>query len=371
MVNKANVSTAKQASKGQITLFYILLAVTVSLLIINVAQARGYFVPGIAEVVVDENTINLNAMTLEEKIAQMVVTHGGTHNMEAWKKLQLGGIHFFAMQTEQLFLDIIGEFQEGMQIPFFVTADLEGCLNLFANFKDFPLTSSITTVEDAFAKGQEEGAYLASLGFNFNFAPVVDLEDTIWLCRSFPGDEQEITQLAQAYIDGLQSEGVLATAKHYPGRTLEVSDPHQNLVSAAVEEEDLYPYDILVEEDAVASVMISHLIVEGAASSQGVPGTVSPELIGSIKDEFSGLIVSDELSMLGLQNFYQGDLDSLYIDVVLAGNDIILNFNEDPNEIYRMITVIAGAVEEGIIDEAQIDASVTKILEAKGLEVVS
>ena len=78
--------------------------------------------------------------------------------------------------------------------------------------------------------------------------------------------------------------------------------------------------------------------------------------------------MSDEIHMLGLKKFYRS-VDEVYIAVFKAGNDVVLNFDKDPNEIYRMIQIVKGAVERGEIPEAQIDASVTRILEAKGFTV--
>ena len=72
--------------------------------------------------------------------------------------------------------------------------------------------------------------------------------------------------------------------------------------------------------------------------------------------------------MLGLLSYYE-DKDQLYVDLVLAGHDIILNFDEDPNEIYHMIEVIEQAILEGEISEDRIDNSVRKILRKKGFEV--
>ena len=80
------------------------------------------------------------------------------------------------------------------------------------------------------------------------------------------------------------------------------------------------------------------------------------------------MIISDEISMLGLKNFYPTS-DALYIAVFKAGNDLVLNFDEDPNEIYRMIQVVREAVLRGEIPEEQIDTSVKKILDAKGFVV--
>ena len=302
----------------------------------------------------------------------MIVVHGGISNQETWQKMQIGGIHLFAMESEELYKDTIQSFQEDMAIPFFVTTDLEGCQNSFANFREFIPNDQITTVEQAAAKGIEEGEFLQELGFTINFAPVVDLDDTIWGCRSFQGGEQTVAELSAAYTAALQSFDVSATAKHYPGKTLVVSDPHQNLVSATIDSEDLVPYESLVAkegENLVDLIMVSHIIVDGEVSSNASPSSVSTELMHPLKESYAGLIISDDILMRGLQDFYEEDLDQLYIDLVLAGHDLIINFNDDPNEIYYMIQVIVDAIDSGIIDEAQIDASFTKIVELKGFTV--
>ena len=359
----------KKVSK-ELKLFYFLIVLTLFLGSLNIAQAKGYFIPDLSEDLVQDNIINLNKMTLEQKIAQMIITHGGIYNLETWKKMQLGGVHFFAMESEEVFKETINQFQDGMDIPFFVTADLEGCLNPFSNFREFTAASEIESIEQASKKGQEEGQFLASLGFNLNFAPVVDLDDKIWMCRSFPGEEENVAELAKAYSTSLEEQGVSATAKHYPGKTLVVSDPHQNLVAAEISEEDLYPYNLMVQENNIDLIMVSHIMVSGEIDSNSVPSTVSPEVILPLKENYNGLIISDDTIMLGLQNFYGGNTEQLYVDLVLAGNDVILNFNEDPNEIYFMITSIKEAVEQGVIEEENIDNSVTKILELKGFEVI-
>jgi len=348
--------------------FLVLIVIILILGTLNITKARGQLIPAQDRPIVIDNKINLDFLTLEQKIAQMVIVHGGLHNMEIWKKMQLGGIHFFAMERGELYTDIINQFQTGMTIPFIVTVDLEGCWNPFANFKTFTAVSEIETEEAAFEKGVEEGKFLADLGFTLNYAPVVDLDDQIWKCRSFPGDKEEISELAKAYILGLQSQQIMATAKHYPGKTLVVKDPHKYLVVASIDDEDLYPYDYLFNNDIVSSVMVSHIITSGAIDSEGIPSVASEKVVKDIKKEFNGLIISDEVNMLGLKDFY-ATTEEMYIAVFKAGNDLVINFIEDPNEVYYMIQVVKRAVEEGIIPLQQVDNSVRKILTVKGFVV--
>ena len=355
-----------QKKKYHKLIFWILLGIVLVLSALNLAKAQGYFIPEQPGIKIVDGVVQLDSFTLDQKISQMIIVLGYSTHLEQWRKMQLGGIHLFALQNEHLFKETIDEYQHNMTIPFFVTVDLEGCVSPFAAFHYFPFASRISTPQKAFAKGQLEGAYLHSLGVTLNFAPVVDLDDSIWNCRTFPGTAEQVAVMAQEYIKGLQQEGVLATAKHYPGKTLIVRDPHKYVVVANIEAKDVYPYSQLSSD--VASIMVSHIISSGAVDSKGIPAVASPEVINVLKQNFSGLIISDEINMLGLKNYYP-TLDEMYIAVFKAGNDVVLNFNKDPHEIYRMIQIIKNAVERGEIPEEQIDESVRKILKAKGMEV--
>ncbi|MBI4983739.1 hypothetical protein HZC32_03785, partial [Candidatus Woesearchaeota archaeon] len=309
------------------------------------------------------------SLTLEQKISQMIIVHGGMWNLDNWKKMQLGGIHLFALKDEQLFKNTIDEFMQNMSIPFLVTVDLEGCWSPFANFKNFTAVSEISTPEEAANKGAEEGRFLKKLGFTVNFAPVIDLKDDIWKCRSFPGDEQDVTRLAEAYVDSVQDQGIIATAKHYPGKTLMIKDPHKFIVTAEVSPADVYPFKILSKKNKVKAIMVSHIISSGAVDSEGMPAVVSKAALAELKNNFSGMVISDEINMLGLKKYYSS-LDELYVAVFAAGNDLIINFNDDPNEIHHMIKVVKAAIDKGEVAEAQINNSVRRILELKGFKVV-
>ena len=350
-------------------IFFGLLLLVLVLVFLNVAKASGWLIPSQKQIEIKDGTIILDSLTLEQKVAQMVIVSGTQWNLEAWKKIGIGGIHLFAMKNEQLYQNLISKYQDNATIPFLVTADLEGCWNPFSYFRNFTALRDISTEEEAYAAGKEEGKFLYRLGFTVDFSPVVDLKDEIWNCRSFLGEKEQVTTLAQAYINGLQSQGIIATVKHYPGKTLVVRDPHKYIVSAEIETNDIYPFTILSKDKELKGVMVSHVISSGAVDSQGKPTVVSKKTLTELKSSFSGIIFSDEVNMLGLKDYYSSQ-DELYIAVFSAGNDIVINFNEDPNEIYRMIQVVKEAVEEGKIPLEQIDTSVKKILELKGFNVI-
>ena len=107
---------------------FLVLIVTILILgSLNVAKAKGWLIPEQPDLKIIDHTIDVDAMTLEQKVAQMVIVHGGTHNLQSWKNMQIGGIHLFALESPELYKKIISDFQQGMQVPFFVTVDFEGC----------------------------------------------------------------------------------------------------------------------------------------------------------------------------------------------------------------------------------------------------
>ena len=355
--------------KKEEKIFVVLLIVVLILGGLNVAKAKGWLIPRQGEIQITGNTIILNSLTLEQKLAQMTVGIGIRDHLTAWQNMQLGGIYLYSLGNAWVFNNTIIDFQHNSKIPMFISVDLEGCFNPFSSFRNFSTTIEIETIGQAFEKGFREGEFLNKLGINMNFAPVVDLDDEIWRCRAFPGNENEISELAQSYILGLQTQGVIATAKHYPGKALVVKDPHKFLVSANIGKEDLVPYDYLKDKGDVKAIMVTHVISSGEMDSKGVPAVVSPRVIKTIRKNYDGLIITDEIHMLGLKKFYE-TVDQMYIAVFKAGSDIILNFDKDPLEVHRMVTVVAEAVRNGEISTKQIDNSVTRVLQAKGFEVI-
>ena len=349
-------------------IFLALLIINISLAGINIAKVQGVFIPSQPKPLVVNNVVDLDDLTLEQKIAQMVIVLGVRHYSAPLKKMQLGGIHLHAMMSIDHFKEVVGVFQENMEIPFFVTVDLEGCVNPFSSFMEFQLSKDVKTLGESFQKGKSEGKFLSELGASINFAPVVDLEDQIWDCRSFKGNKEEISELANAYILGIKDEGIISTAKHYPGKTLVIKDPHKYLAAAEITADDLFPYNFLIEKDSAEAIMISHLITYGEVNSEGKPSDASQRITSELRENFAGLIITDEINMLGMRNFYDS-LEEMYLEVFKAGPDIVLNFHSDPNEIYNMITTIKIAVEDGEISEDRIDQSVIRILRAKGFTV--
>jgi len=119
----------------------------------------------------------------------------------------------------------------------------------------------------------------------------------------------------------------------------------------------------------VSAIMISHKIVTGFVDSESKPSVVSEKLVRDLRNNFSGLIITDEIGMGGLKKYYS-DVNKMYVDLFRADNDIILDFDRDPANLYKMISVVEDSVKRGEISEDRIDRSVERIFKAKGISVV-
>ncbi|MFH1408875.1 MAG: glycoside hydrolase family 3 N-terminal domain-containing protein, partial [Nanoarchaeota archaeon] len=201
-------------------------------------------------------TVILESLTLKQKIAQMVIAYGNEETIKPFQRMAVGGIHLAALPSYDDYTDRINDYQQDAPLPMFITVDLEGCINAMENLHPFPTFREIPGPEQAYSLGKEMGNLISGLGFTVNFAPVTELDDTIWGCRTFPGTPEEIADMANAFIDGIHEEGILVTAKHYPGKTLIAQDPHEHLNRAIITEEDLVPFQLVLDE-GIDMVMVT------------------------------------------------------------------------------------------------------------------
>jgi beta-glucosidase-like glycosyl hydrolase/CubicO group peptidase (beta-lactamase class C family) len=237
----------------------------------------------------------------------------------------------------------------------------------------FPWNMTLGAVKDLKLieqTGKQLGEHCKRLGVHFNFAPVVDINtnpnNPIIGNRSFGEDRDRVTEKALAFMKGMQSTGVLANAKHFPGHGDTDSDSHKTLPSISFDEKridsiELYPYKRLIKE-GLSSVMVAHLNVPALEDESGLPSSLSKTIITDIlkgRLGFNGLIYTDALSMKGVSNYSEpGDID---LAALLAGNDVLLMSENVPVAVNK----IKAAYNEGKITEERLAHSVKKILMAK------
>ncbi|GAA4885276.1 glycoside hydrolase family 3 N-terminal domain-containing protein [Flaviramulus aquimarinus] len=266
------------------------------------------------------------------------------------------------------------ELQSISKIPLLIGMDAEWGLSMrLDSTYAFPWNMTLGAIKDnklVEQTGRQIGEHCKRLGVHFNFAPVVDIntnpQNPIIGNRSFGEARNNVTEKALAFMKGMQSVGVLANAKHFPGHGDTDQDSHKTLPTINFNEKridsvELYPYKKLIKE-GLSSVMVAHLNVPSLESRQGYPSSLSKHIVTDILKErlgFKGLIFTDALTMKGAADFSEtGDID---LAAFMAGNDVML-MSED---VGIGLSKIIEAYNKGYITEERLEHSVKKILQAK------
>ncbi|MGP4000953.1 glycoside hydrolase family 3 protein [Streptomyces sp. 8N706] len=222
---------------------------------------------------------------------------------------------------------------------------------------------------DARTAARIAGAELAALGIRQNYAPVADVNvnpaNPVIGVRSFGADPEAVARLVAAQVQGYQSSGVAATAKHFPGHGDTTTDSHFGLpliTHSAKEWErlDAPPFKAAIAA-GIDSVMTAHLLFP-ALDPADDPATLSrPILTGILREKlgYDGVVVTDSLGMAGVRQKY-GD-DRVPVLALKAGVDQLLN----PPDLPVAWNAVLKAVRDGEINEKRIEESLLRILELK------
>jgi beta-N-acetylhexosaminidase len=266
------------------------------------------------------------------------------------------------------------KYQSLSKVPLLIGMDAEWGLGMrLTGVKDLPRQVMIGATHDtalAYLMGVTVAAQAKRLGVHINFAPVVDVnnnpDNPIINARSFGENKVWVADLGIAYMKGMQDNGLMACAKHFPGHGDTKTDSHKDLpviskTLAQLDTLELYPFRRLINA-GVQSVMVAHLDIPALETEPHIPTTLSKNTITNLlktKMGFRGLVFTDALNMEGITKYFQpGDVD---VRALLAGNDMLL-FSQD---VPVAIAKIQQAVADGKITAAELEQKVKKILEAK------
>ena len=218
-------------------------------------------------------------------------------------------------------------------------------------------------------QGRIEAQELQRLGMNVNLAPCVDVlagqTDAVIGDRSYGADPRQVSSRAVARIEGLQSHGVAACAKHFPGLGAVPKDPHRVLPAIALNEETmrsvhLMPFHASIGA-GVAMIMSSHVCYPGLGESDELPATFSSRLIrGWLRTElqFQGLILTDDLEMGALGSF--GSMGEIAVRATQAGHDLLLVCS-DLGAAEEAAQALRQAYETGRLPRAELEASAARV----------
>ena len=315
------------------------------------------------------------SMNLDEKIGQLFMPVVEPNNRYKAKlndyicNQKVGGI-LFGKGTLSQQAELINYAQSITKTPLFIAADAEWGLSMrLSDAPDFPknmVLGAITNDTLLYLYGKEVARQCREMGIHINFAPAIDVnsnpQNPVIGTRAFGSDPENVARKGIAYAKGLEDNGVLAVAKHFPGHGDTSEDSHKTLPtinhsSERLNEMELMPFRKYVEA-GLSGIMIGHLNVP-ALNTNGMPASLSPN-IGEklLKEEmgFGGLIFTDGMAMRGVAK--QSDLS---VKAILAGNDIILGVPRQANELES----VKAAIAKGIIPEQMLEEKVRKILSYK------
>ena len=213
------------------------------------------------------------------------------------------------------------------------------------------------------------GGELAAVGVNFDLAPVADLivdpANPIVGVRSFGSDPALVSRHVSAFVEGLQSVGVAACAKHFPGHGESVADSHLELPSVEADREMLYaralpPFAAAVEA-GVRAVMTAHIRFTALDDE---PATLSAKVIGLLRSElgFGGLVMTDALEMRAIAA--TAGLEGGAVRALAAGADALcLGADLAPEQVEAVEAAIVAAVREGRLPEERLLEAASRVAE--------
>jgi beta-N-acetylhexosaminidase len=338
----------------------------------------------------------LASLTLREKIGQLIMPWvGGDYaavgspefeQVRRWVQDDGVGGLVLSIGLPLSYAAKLNELQTRARVPLLIASDMENgpgmrLGNIYALPSLLPqgggtmfppvMALGATGSEDlAFKLGQVLGTEARAIGVHLAFGPVLDVNSNplnpIINTRSFGESPELVSRLADAYIRGARSMGLMTTGKHFPGHGDTDIDSHIDLPTirgdrAHLDSVDLPPFRAAVGQ-GIDAIMTAHIAVVGMEGPNAGPATLSHTFMTTIlRDEmhFGGVLFTDAMTMGGVAKRY-GATEPL-IMALDAGADVLLM----PRSVPEAIETVAGAVKSGRLSESRIDASVRRVLTAK------
>ena len=335
----------------------------------------------------------LRKMTLDEKVGQVIFTtyHGSfiasdapayEQIMRDIEKLHVGG---FINVTHGSPLGVVksqayptavlaNQMQAKSKLPLLIAADFErGTAMRLDEGTSFPTAMALAAagnVKDAYTMGKITALEARAVGVQWIYAPDADVNNNpnnpIINTRSFGEDPAQVAEYVAAFVKGVQENGGLATAKHFPGHGDTAADSHIDLPVIHADRERLENLELVPFRAAIlagaGTVMTGHLSIPALEPDPNTPATLSSNILtGMLRKElgFQGLVVTDAMDMGGITVRYAPG--EAAVRAFAAGADALL-MPPVPDAAFE---ALRDAAKSGRVARERLDASVRRILEAK------
>lgn len=336
-------------------------------------------------------------MTLEQKVAGLFfvtpeqltgvgqAVQAGEGTQEALATWPVGGLVYFKqnIQSEEQLREMLANTASYSTFPIFLGVDEEGgrvarvadALGL-ENVGPMADIGSTGDVQAAYTANQTIGTYLASYGFNVDFAPVADVltneDNAVIGDRAFSGDPQTVADMVAGAVEGLQSAGVSACLKHFPGHGDTAGDSHTGAAETDRTKEEMDAAEFLPFRSGIETgadmVMVGHISAPSLTDGEKIPASLSEEIItGILREElgYDGIVITDAMNMAAVTDYYEADVAAIM--ALKAGADMILM----PEDFPQAYEGVLQAVQDGTISQERVDDSLKRIYRVKLRDKIS
>lgn len=320
-------------------------------------------------------------MSRKERIGQLFYVRAHTNKGKAYEdsvgkvieEEHIGGLVFFQGGPVR-HANLINNYQKLSKVPLLIAMDGEWGLGMRLDSSvSYPYQMTLGAIQDnnlIYKVGQMVAYDFKRLGMHINFAPDMDINNNpnnpVINYRSFGDNKYNVAQKGIAYFKGMQDNGIIVFAKHFPGHGDTNVDSHFDLpqlpfTRARLDSLEEYPFREAIA-NGVSGIMIAHLNIPSLDTTKNLPSTLSrPIVTGILKDSlgFKGIVASDAMEMKGVTKFFpKGEAD---LRAFLAGNDLI-ELSENSAVSAKLILK---AIRKGRITREEFEAKVKKLLAAK------
>ncbi|KUO71629.1 MAG: hypothetical protein APF77_09265 [Clostridia bacterium BRH_c25] len=331
----------------------------------------------------------LSKMTLEEKLGQLLIVGFPQDTKEEIIKdyidrYKVSGFILFNRNYKDfdslysLVKSLKEENSVSNPLPLFISADEEGGTvsrlpKEGTHFPDAQLLGKAGDPKLTYKSGEVIGWELKASGINLNFAPVLDIvsssENKLLIKRSYGSTADMVSVHGTAFINGLQSAGVIASSKHFPGHGATTVDSHGKLPVIDIDKETMQSRELIPFQAAFSNdldvVMVGHIAFPKLDPS-GLPATMSGYFLTDVLRggmDFKGIAISDDIEMSGYTDG-KSALEECAVASFNAGLDMFLiGHTKDIQD--RVLTALKDALAEGRISDERLEESVLRIIKVK------